>query len=270
MTSTVETPDLLEAIIASTRRIVSVRSAEISLDEMERRAASVEVRAGHFRQSLTRSGRINVIAECKRRSPSRGVLRPDYDAASIASGYEHAGAAAISVLTEPAFFDGCLDHLVAVRRATRLPVLRKDFIVDRYQILEARAAGADAILLIVAGLSPASLASLHRMATEAGLDVLVEIHDLDELPIALDAGASIVGVNNRNLRTLAVDTEVSRKAVELIPEDTIAVAESGLKTPDDLAQLTASGYDAFLVGERLMTSDDPGRALGELLRGADA
>ena len=108
------------------------------------------------------------------------------------------------------------------------------------------------------------------MATEAGLDVLVEIHDLDELPIALDAGASIVGVNNRNLRTLAVDTEVSRKAVELIPDDTIAVAESGLKTPDDLAQLKASGYDAFLVGERLMTTDDPGRALGELLRGADA
>ena len=119
MTSTVESPDLLEAIIASTRRIVSVRSAEIPLEEMERRAAAVEVRAGHFRQALTRSGRINVIAECKRRSPSRGVLRRDYDAASIASGYEHAGAAAISVLTEPAFFDGCLDHLVAVRRATR-------------------------------------------------------------------------------------------------------------------------------------------------------
>jgi len=139
MTSTVQTPDILAAIVASTRRGVSVRSSEVPLAEMERRAAAVEPRHGAFRAALVKAGRINIIAECKRRSPSRGVLRRDYAPAAIASSYERAGAAAISVLTEPAFFDGCLDDLVAVRQATQLPLLRKDFIVDRYQILEARA-----------------------------------------------------------------------------------------------------------------------------------
>lgn len=268
MTSTVDTPDLLAAIVAATKKTVSVRSTEVSLDEMDRRAASVEPRAQLFRRALSEPRRTNVIAECKRRSPSRGVLKANYDAAAVASGYEQAGAAAISVLTEPAFFDGSLDHLVAVRQATSLPVLRKDFIVDRYQILEARAAGADAILLIVAALSPVGLKQLHHAATEAGLDVLVEIHDLFELPVALDAGASIIGVNNRNLRTLAVDTDVSRRAVELIPDEMIAVAESGLRTADDLNELKAAGYDAFLIGERFMMTDDPGRALGDLLKGA--
>jgi indole-3-glycerol phosphate synthase len=228
----------------------------------------VTPRRGIFRQALERPARINVIAECKRRSPSRGVLRAGYDPASIALGYERGGAAAVSVLTEPTFFDGSLDHLAAVRKTTALPILRKDFIVDRYQILEARAAGADAILLIVAALSQTALTQLHQTAVELGLDVLVEIHDMFELPMALDAGASIIGVNNRNLSTLAVDTDVSRKAVELIPEEVIAVAESGLKTGDDLSNLKTAGYDAFLVGERLMTTDDPGRALGELLKGA--
>ncbi len=270
MTSTVQAPDILAAIVASTRRGVSVRSSDVPLGEMERRAAAVEPRRGAFRTALVKAGRVNVIAECKRRSPSSGVLRRDYAPAAIASSYERAGAAAISVLTEPAFFDGCLDHLVAVRQATQLPLLRKDFIVDRYQILEARAAGADAILLIVAGLTIDALTELHQAASDAGLDVLVEIHDLAELPMAIDAGASIVGVNNRNLRTLAVDTDVSQRAVEQIPEDVIAVAESGLKAADDLQRLSAAGYDAFLVGERFMTADDPGLALGDLLKGAGA
>ncbi|RPI56711.1 MAG: indole-3-glycerol phosphate synthase TrpC [Acidobacteria bacterium] len=267
MTSTVQTPDILAAIVAATRRVVTVRSAVTPLDEIDRRAASVQPRPGLFREALARADRINVIAECKRRSPSRGVLKAEYDPAVIAAGYERAGAAAISVLTEPTFFDGSIEHLAAVRRATALPILRKDFIVDRYQVLEARAAGADAILLIVAALSPAALKSLHEMATGAGLDVLVEIHDLFELPIALDAGASIIGINNRNLRTLAVDTEVSGAAVELIPDSAVAVAESGLRTRDDLTRLKAAGYDAFLVGERLMTTEDPGRALAGLLEG---
>jgi indole-3-glycerol phosphate synthase len=267
MTSTVETPDLLAAIVAATRRTVAVRAERTSIDELERRAVNVEPRSGVFKAALSRGDRLNVIAECKRRSPSKGVLRADYDAAAIAAAYDRAGAAAISVLTEPAFFDGHLDHLSAVRRATSLPVLRKDFIVDRYQILEARAAGADAILLIVAALSRAALAQLHQAATDAGLDVLVEIHDSSELPIALNAGASIVGVNNRNLRTLAVDTSVSMRAVEQIPEDVIAVAESGLKTSADLQELTTAGYDAFLIGERLMAAEDPGQALAALLSG---
>ena len=268
MTSTAETPDLLAAIVAATQRIVAVRSAEVPLAELERRASAVEPRRGRFAAALSRMDRLNVIAECKRRSPSRGVLKSDYDPAAIATGYERAGAAAISVLTEPTFFDGHLEHLSAVRQVTTLPILRKDFIVDRYQIVEARAAGADAILLIVAALTQPALKELHRAATDAGLDVLVEIHDLAELPRALDAGASIVGVNNRNLRTLGVDTDVSHQAIDLIPEEVIAVAESGLKTPGDLRQLKRAAYDAFLIGERFMSSDDPGHALAELLRGA--
>ena len=268
MTSTAEAPDLLAAIVAATRRMVDVRAAQIPLDELDRRAAAIEPRPGVFKAALSRADRLNVIAECKRRSPSRGVLKADYDPASIALAYERAGAAAISVLTEPAFFDGHLDHLIAARRVTTAPILRKDFIVDRYQILEARAAGADAILLIVAALTPPALTQLHLAARDAGLDVLVEIHDLFELPIALDAGASIVGVNNRNLRTLAVNTDVSRAAVDLIPDEVIAVAESGLTSAGDLQDLKSAGYDAFLMGERFMTASDPGDALAGLLGSA--
>jgi indole-3-glycerol phosphate synthase len=268
MTSTAETPDLLAAIVASTQRIVKVRAGGVPIGELEGRALGVTPRPGRLKAAISRADRVNVIAECKRRSPSKGVLRPDYEPAAIASGYERAGAAAISVLTEPAFFDGHLDHLSAVRRAVELPILRKDFIVSRYQILEARAAGADAILLIVAALGTSELNQLHQYAVDVGLDVLVEIHELSELPTALDAGAAIVGVNNRNLRTLAVNTDVSRKAIEEIPDDVIAVAESGLKTPQDLRQLIVAGYDAFLIGERFMTSPDPGTALGDLLGGA--
>jgi indole-3-glycerol phosphate synthase len=269
MTSTAQTPDLLAAIVAATQRMVEVRAQDVPLAEMDRRAARVEPRRGRLEAALSRTDRLNVIAECKRRSPSKGVLKAEYDPAHIARGYNRAGAAAISVLTEPAFFDGHLDHLVAVRAVTDLPILRKDFVVYRYQILEARAAGADAVLLIVAALTPATLKELHHAANDAGLDVLVEIHDVLELSIALEAGASIVGVNNRNLRTLAVDTDVSRRAVELIPENVIAVAESGLKTGRDLRALHGAGYDAFLIGERLMATDDPGETLAALLKDAE-
>jgi indole-3-glycerol phosphate synthase len=266
MSSTAQTPDLLAAIVAATQRIVDVRTDRVPLDEMDRRAAAVEPRRGFFKRAVDREGRLNVIAECKRRSPSHGMLKQDYDPATIARSYERGGAAAISVLTEPTFFDGAIDHLTAVRKATSLPILRKDFIIDRYQILEARASGADAILLIVAALSPNALNSLHAAATEAGLDVLVEIHDSYELPVALDAGASIVGVNNRNLRTLAVDALVSEEAIKMIPDEVVAVAESGLKRSDDLRRLRSAGYDAFLIGEGFMTAADPGRALADLLK----
>jgi indole-3-glycerol phosphate synthase len=267
MTSTAQTPDLLAAIVAATRKTVEVRSNAMPLSGIERRAASVAPRTGAFARALAPEERFNVIAECKRRSPSKGVLRARYDPSAIAAAYDRAGAAAISVLTEPTFFDGALEHLAAVRSATSLPLLRKDFIVDPYQIAEARATGADAILLIVAALSPAALGGLHRAARDAGLDVLVEVHDLSELSVALDAGAAIIGVNNRNLRTLAVDVEVSRKAIELIPETVIAVAESGLRSHAELAELKSAGYDAFLVGERLMAAEDPGAALADLIRG---
>jgi indole-3-glycerol phosphate synthase len=182
---------------------------------MERRAAAVEPRRGAFRAALVKAGRVNVIAECKRRSPSRGVLRRDYAPAAIASSYERAGAAAISVLTEPAFFDGSLDHLVAVRQATQLPLLRKDFIVDRYQIFEARAAGADAVLLIVAGLTIDALAELHHAASDAGLDGWWKFTTWPA-PMAIDAGAS--SSRQQCTQNLAVDTDVSQRAVEQIPK----------------------------------------------------
>src|SRR6185295_893085 len=167
---------------------------------LEQRAAEQPPRAGRFQTALGRLDAINVIAECKRRSPSKGVLRADYDPVAIAKSYAEAGAVAISVLTEPTFFDGSLGHLAAVRAAVDVPLLRKDFIVSEYQLLEAKAAGADAILLIVAALRPAELKVLHDHARRYGLDALVEVHDARELAIAVDVGARIVGVNNRNLR----------------------------------------------------------------------
>jgi len=264
-TITAPAPDLLAAIVAGTRRIVEGRVGEVPIREMEQRAARITPVAGRFKRALTHADRVNVIAECKRRSPSRGVLRAAYEPAEIATDYERAGAAAISVLTEPTFFDGSLAHLAAVRAVTTLPLLRKDFIVDRYQIFEARAAGADAILLIVAALSPVALESLHAQAIDAGLDVLVEVHALEELAVALDAGAQIVGVNNRNLRTLAVDIRASSQLIEAMPKDVVAVAESGLKTKADLERLRQSGYTAFLIGEHLMTAGDPGKVLRDLL-----
>lgn len=257
--------DLLETIVAATRRIVEVRAGREPIDALSRRAERTPARAGAFRAALSRTDRLNVIAECKRRSPSRGVLRPDYNAAAIAAGYAAGGAAAISVLTEPTFFDGSLDDLQAARAAVPTPLLRKDFIVSEYQLLEARAAGADAVLLIVAALTPRELRSLAARAAALGLDALVEVHDAAELTVALEAGSEIVGVNNRNLRTLAVDVRASEAIIARMPPGVVAVSESGLRSADDLERLRSSGYHAFLVGERLMTASDPGSALRELL-----
>jgi indole-3-glycerol phosphate synthase len=271
MTSPVETQaDLLATIVAATRRIVEVRAALEPPGALARRAEQRTARPGAFRQALRAPDRVNVIAECKRRSPSRGVIRANYDPASIASGYESAGAAAISVLTEPTFFDGSLAHLEAVRSIVQVPLLRKDFIVSEYQLLEARAAGADAVLLIVAALAPAELRTLHDRAASLELDVLVEVHQAPELTIALDAGADIVGINNRNLRTLAVDVHASEELIAAMPAGVIAVSESGLKTADDLVRLRALGYQAFLIGERFMGEPDPGAALRALLESLEA
>lgn len=218
-----------------------------------------------FAARLGRADAVNIIAECKRRSPSRGVLRSAYDPVAIATAYERGGAAAISILTEPGFFDGALDHLIAVRNAVKIPLLRKDFMVHEYQLLEARAAGADAILLIVAALNDADLRRLADGAQALGLAALVEVHDLTECDRALNAGASIIGVNNRNLRTLQVDLEASHVIAARIPRDVIGVSESGLKTPADLQTMKALGYRAFLMGERFMVDPDPGAALAGLM-----
>jgi indole-3-glycerol phosphate synthase len=199
------------------------------------------------------------------------MLCEAYVPSAIAAGYARGGAAAISVLTEPTFFDGDLAHLEAVRDAVTLPLLRKDFIIDEYQLVEARAAGADAVLLIAAALDDREMQQLMKAADALRLDVLVEVHDEAELDRALACGATLIGVNNRNLRTLDVDVEASTRLASRLPSTVIAVAESGLRTRDDLERLADMGYRAFLIGERLMMTPDPGMALATLLgRGVSA
>lgn len=257
--------DLLATIVAGTRRIVEVREAQEPRADLEKRASAVLARPGRFQAALAQVDRVNVVAECKRRSPSRGVLRESYDPAAIAKGYADAGAAAISVLTEPTFFDGSLEHLRLVCETVEIPVLRKDFIVSEYQLLEARAVGAAAVLLIVAALRPVELKVLHDHAQRLGLDVLVEVHDAMELDIALDVGARIVGVNNRNLRTLTVDAATSDALIAAIPSTVVRVSESGLKDSADVKRLRQLGYDAFLIGERFMTQPSPAEELRRFL-----
>jgi indole-3-glycerol phosphate synthase len=259
-------PDLLGTIVAATQRIVEVRREREPAAALEARAGQASPRGKAFEEVLGQAGRVNVIAECKRRSPSKGVLAADYDAPAIATLYERGGAAAISVLTEPTFFDGSLEHLAAVRRAVSLPLLRKDFIVDEYQLFEARANGADAILLIAAALEQRHVVRLQGRAWELGLAALVEVHDEEELTRAVDSGARLIGVNNRNLRTLQVDIDGSYRLAGRIPKGVVAVSESGLSTRADLERLAAAGYRAFLIGERFMTDPDPAGAIQDLIR----
>jgi indole-3-glycerol phosphate synthase len=257
--------DLLGTIVAATRRAVEVREEREPLARLAQRADARSRSGGRFRAALSAGERVHIIAECKRRSPSRGVLRASYEPVAIARSYEEAGAAAISVLTEPTFFDGSLEHLEAVRAAVGVPVLRKDFIVSEYQVFEARAAGADAALLIVAALRRAELARLMARADALGLDTLIEVHTGDELGVAVDAGARLIGVNNRDLRTLEVDVHASEALVHRMPRDVLAISESGLRTAADLLRLRALGYRAFLIGERFMAAKDPGGELRGLL-----
>jgi indole-3-glycerol phosphate synthase len=260
-----QAPDLLDAIVAATRARVDAAIAREPRAALERRALARAPQGSAFADRLSRPHSVNVIAECKRRSPSRGVLRAGYEPAAIAVGYERAGAAAISVLTEPGFFDGDLADLEAVRSVVSMPILRKDFIIHEYQLLEARAAGADAILLIVAALTDEELVNLSRSARDLGLAALVEVHDPDECRRAVRAGAGIIGVNNRNLRTLQVDLHASRDVADVLPPGAIGISESGLKTPADLHAMRQLGYQAFLMGERFMIEPDPGAALRSLL-----
>jgi indole-3-glycerol phosphate synthase len=257
--------DLLGTIVAATRRVVEVREAARPAQTLAREQTRTP-RGQAFEEALRNSHTTTrVIAECKRRSPSKGILRSDYDPATHARAYAKAGAVAISVLTEPTFFDGAPEHLRAVRQAVSVPLLRKDFIVTEYQLLEAAVLGADAVLLIVGALDQQSLTSLIRAAGAQSLAALVEVHDVEELHRAVDAGARIIGVNSRNLRTLAVDPEVFSQVAEQLPDGTIKVAESGIRTSADIARLSQIGYDAFLVGERLIAQSDPGAALRELV-----
>jgi indole-3-glycerol phosphate synthase len=254
---------ILDEILAKTRQTVGESRARLPLAQLEaqaRRAPSPR----DFWAALHRSP-IACIAEVKRRSPSAGWIREGADPVAIAKAYEGAGAAALSVLTDEPFFGGALEDLRRARAAVGVPVLRKDFIVDRYQIVEARAAGADAILLIVSALTDAELTSFSAEAACWGLDVLVEAHDEAEVHRALASSARIIGINHRDLRTFQVDTTLAARMRPAIPRSRVVVAESGIKTPADVAKLRAAGIDAILVGETFMRAPDPGRALEELL-----
>jgi indole-3-glycerol phosphate synthase len=218
-----------------------------------------------FAAALARPGRA-IIAEVKKASPSRGVIRADFDAVAIARAYASGGARALSVLTDAPFFQGSLAYLEAIRRVVDLPLLRKDFVLDPYQVHEARAFGADAVLLICAILDDDSLRELFRLASRLDLDALVEVHSREELERAVRCGATLVGINNRDLRTFVTRLEVAETLAPLAPRQMTVVAESGLKTAADLERLEASGVRAFLIGETLMVASNPAAALGALLR----
>jgi indole-3-glycerol phosphate synthase len=251
---------VLAGILEQTRADLGRRKRERPLDASARVAPE---RAGAFEAAL-RAGGIGVIAEFKRRSPSAGSLHDAPDLEQIVSAYARGGAAALSILTEGPNFGGSLDDLTAARAVCSLPILRKDFIVDPYQLAEAVAAGADAVLLIVAALAPAELAELHEQAAALGLGALVEVHDEHEVELALGAGALVVGVNNRDLRDFTVDISRTEQLLQAIPDDVVVVSESGIARAEQVARLQARGVHAVLVGERLMRAADPAAALAAL------
>jgi indole-3-glycerol phosphate synthase len=261
---------VLAEIVAATRRRVAECRSMANLRELEKRAATHVPRG--FRKALESARRagIAIIAELKKASPSRGLIRGDFDPAGLALELELAGAAALSVLTDEEFFQGSLENLQRASENTRLPCLRKDFIVDDFQLLEARANCADAVLLIVAALEDSELKALATKAAGFKLDVLCEVHDAEELRRALNAGCGIIGVNNRNLKTFNVDLETALRLAEKIPSDSLAVAESGIENGADIARLRAAGYGAFLIGETLMKAARPGEALRGLVAEAGA
>jgi indole-3-glycerol phosphate synthase len=243
----------LTPIVASTREDIARRRAEVPLRALEEQAALHEARG--FARALAAPG-LSIIAEHKRRSPSAGVIREGVALEDVVGAYERGGAAALSVLTEPHSFGGSLEDLRAARRAASLPILRKDFVVDPYQVVESAAAGADAILLIVAALDRSFLGSLHEQATMLGLDVLVEVHDEDELEHAAAIGARVIGINNRDLTTLTVDTRRTFELLPRIPAGATVVAESGFSEPGELDELERAGVDGVLIGEALMRAGD--------------
>jgi indole-3-glycerol phosphate synthase len=255
----------LDQILSRTSISVAARKSKPNLPELERAAFSHEPRGFAAALRKTATQRPAVIAELKRASPSKGVLREDYQPVSIARSYESVGAAAISVLTDEEFFHGSLADLRHVSEAVNIPVLCKDFIVDPFQILEARAHGADAILLIVAAHPDEVLQALAAEARRLGLDILCEVHDRDELARAIELGFEVIGVNSRNLKTLQVSTSIHDDLVPSMPGNVLRVAESGIRNPADVKRLLGAGYNAFLVGESLMRDPDPAAQLALLL-----
>jgi indole-3-glycerol phosphate synthase len=254
---------ILDTIIATKHREVETAKSKLSEAELERRAAG-KPPTRDFAGAIAKRGQVGVIAEVKKASPSAGLIRPDFDPVAIARTYEQHGAAAISVLTDRDFFQGELEYLTAVRSRVSCPVLRKDFILDHYQLLEARVAGADAVLLIAECLPGGLLKSLHEQATDLGLQTLMEFHDAEELPRVLETGCRVIGINNRDLRSFKTRLGLTLELLPKIPEDRVVVSESGIGTHEDLIVLGKAGAKAVLVGESLMRSADIGEALDRL------
>jgi indole-3-glycerol phosphate synthase len=255
----------LEEIVAATRRKVADTLSTANLRKIEKQAAAHNPRG--FCKALGSSSQagIAVIAELKKASPSRGLIRSNFDPAGLARELEAAGAVALSVLTDEEFFSGSLDNLRIASASTSLSCLRKDFVIDEFQVLEARANCADAVLLIVATLSQQELIALSKRAADLQLDILCEVHDEEELGRALDAGCILIGVNSRDLRTFKVELGTAFRLADSLPQGAVAVAESGIESGADIARLRNAGYDAFLIGETLMKSESPGEALKSLL-----
>ncbi len=261
-----ETPDVLRNILRRKAEIVAERSEQITLHAFETRVRRAPAPRG-LRAALAArvaAGGAAVIAEIKRASPSKGLLREDFRPGDLAASYRRGGATALSVLTDEDFFQGADRHLQEAREAGPLPVLRKDFLIDPYQVYESRALGADAVLLIVAALGDDRLFELHRLAGRLGMDVLVEVHDGDELERALRLDADLVGINNRDLRSFETDLETTLALRPRVPETSLLVTESGIGTPEEVALMRDAGVHAFLVGETFMRAADPGEKLAEL------
>lgn len=264
-----DTPDILKRILRRKAEEIVARCERVSLRSMSERAEAASPPRG-FVQALEASvdaGRPAIIAEIKKASPSQGVIRPDFDPAAIARSYAVAGASCLSVLTDVDFFQGADAYLQAAREACGLPVLRKDFVIDPYQVYEARALGADCILLIVAALGDAQLRELGGLAMHLDMDVLVEVHDAEELDRALQLPLPMIGINNRDLRSFDTRLETTLELLPQIPADRLIVTESGIHTPADVARMREHGVNAFLVGEAFMKAPEPGEKLRELFGG---
>jgi indole-3-glycerol phosphate synthase len=256
---------ILDEIIESKRREVDDAKRRDPIAKLRERVTPRE--PGRFRAAIGEPGRLNLIAEIKKASPSRGVIRADFDPAAIARSYADGGASAISVLTDAKYFQGDVSYLALAREESGLPILRKDFIIDEHQIWETAALDADALLLIVAALDAVQLKEYLQLAGEVGLDALVEAHDASEIEAALDAGAGIVGINNRDLRTFETDIETTLRLAEQIPKDRVIVSESGIHTREDAQKVRDAGANAILVGEALMTCADISGKIRELTGG---
>jgi indole-3-glycerol phosphate synthase len=257
-------PTILDKIVATKREEIAAAKAAQPERELRARVKDTPPRKDFF-GVLAADGPIKLIAEVKKASPSKGIIRADFDPVAIAKIYEQSGASCISVLTDVQYFQGSLDYLTAIRAAVQIPLLRKDFILDTYQLLEARLAGADGVLLIAECLDDCNLRKLHNEAIELGLTPLVELYDPPNLQRVLDAGATLIGVNNRDLRTFEVDLNHTIRLREQIPENCLLVGESGIASPADVQKLASAGVDAILVGESLMREPDIGAAVKRLL-----